>query len=202
MKKDILKWNLQHFNDLEGEPEDKQDEEPKKNDEEKTFTQEEVNKIVAGRLTEEKRKQEEEKKKLVEDAKKKEELAKLSEKERAEKQLELDRQEIEKERKELQKMKLINQAEKILSEKGIPSDLAEYLVTDEDESTFENIKKVNEVWNKAIERTVTEKLKGDTPKKSTESKNITKKDLDKMGYMQRLNFKQQNPDEYKKIMEG
>lgn len=119
---------------------------------EKLYTVDEVNNIVSKRLKKEKDKQE----KALAEAKR---LAELSEDDRVKEQLKLDREAFENERMEFLKEKMNVQAEKELINNGLPASFTKYVVTDEAESTLQNIKAFKSEWDKALEAAVKERIK-------------------------------------------
>ena len=96
-----------------------------------------------------------------------EELAKLSEKERLAKELEIQRNEFEAEKSKFQRERLTLQTEKDLINKNLPPEFAELLVSENAEKTLEKINMFEASWQAAIERAIDEKVKGRTPKGST-----------------------------------
>lgn len=208
-----MKWklNLQHFADEENQTDEVQEDNTDDTEEEKKLTQEEFNKALSKRLEKErdkmKREMESALKKEREEAEKKakeaEELAKLSEKERAEHEFKKEREKFEEERKQFQREKLKLETTKDLQSRGLPTDFAEYVLGEDDQTTFDNIKQFEEVWKRSIEEAVNEKLKGTTPQKPGYKKaSLTQEQFDKMGYTQRLKVKQDYPDLYKQFTEG
>lgn len=177
MKKNIVegkfKINLQLFGDEGGTPPANEGEEGNGEKgtgeegagEEKSFTQEELNQKIKERLAREKVKFEEEyKTKLALEKKEAERLAKLGEDEREKEILRTAKEEFETERLTFQREKLELQVTKELAEKGLPITFANLLVTDDADTSLENIKSFEKDWQDALERAVTEKLKGTSPK--------------------------------------
>lgn len=119
---------------------------------EKTFTQEEVDKMIAKRLKREKEKAEAEK------------LAKMSEKERQQALFDKQVKEFEETKKAFENEKLLNETTKQLATKNLPVEFADMLKGSDAESTFENIKVFEEKFNKALEASINERLKRNVPK--------------------------------------
>ena len=128
-------------------------EEGSKVEETKLFTQEQVDAMINKRLAKEKRKQAEAKR-----------LAELSEDDRVKEQLKLDREAFENERLEFLKEKMNVQAEKELINNGLPASFTKYVVTDEAESTLQNIKAFKQEWDKALEAAVKDRIKSNAKK--------------------------------------
>lgn len=129
----------------------------------KTFTQEELNAIIDKRLERERRDAQARIDKAVTEAQK---LAKMSADERAEH----ERQELQKklaEREaEITKRELRAEAKSQLSDKGLPVELAEVLPYTDADTTNAALVAVEKVFRQAVEKGVTERLKGNAPKVS------------------------------------
>ena len=135
--------------------------EVKAKEEVKTFTQEEVDKIIAKRIAREKKDIEA---KIEAERKQAEELAKLSEQDKAKKLLEIKEKELEEKIKAFENEKLLNETSKQLASKNLPTEFAEILKGVDAETTFENIKVFEEKFNAALEVKVNERLRGNVPK--------------------------------------
>ena len=158
-------------------------EEIKTQEEVKTFTQEEVNSILEKRLAREIKKIEAEKQKAMElelkaELEEAEKLAKMSEAERVKAKAEKERAKFEKERKKFEEeMRLFNQERMLnttmptLSEKNLPVEFASFLRADNAEQIMENISVFDRHFNEAVEKVVTERLRGKVPTSSVSSKN-------------------------------
>ena len=129
----------------------------------KTFTQDELNAIIDKRLERERRDAQARIDKAVTEAQK---LAKMSADERAEH----ERQELQKklaEREaEITKRELRAEAKSQLSDKGLPVELAEVLPYTDADTTNAALAAVEKVFRQAVEKGVTERLKGNAPKVS------------------------------------
>ena len=130
----------------------------------KTFTQEEVDKMISKRLQRERK---DIKAQIEAERKQAEELAKLSEQEKASKLLELKEKELNDKIKAFENEKLLNETSKQLDSKNLPIEFAEMLKGKDAESTFENIKAFEIKFNEALEKMVTERLRGNVPKAGT-----------------------------------
>ena len=164
-----------------------------KTSEAKTFTQEEVDKIIKDRLARERvkaEKEQEEAKKLAKmnaDEKAKYEHDKLVE--------ELNQLKAEKSRRELQ-----DTARGLLQEKNIDTDLLPFLDYTDAESCKASIDKLSSAWNKAIEKAVNDRIKTNTvPKMANNTNTITKEQFNKMNYQQKLELYNKNKDLYDKL---
>ena len=150
----------------------------------KTFTQEEVNEMISKRLQRERK---DIKAQIEAERKQAEELAKLSEQEKASKLLELKEKELNDKMKAFENEKLLNETSKQLASKNLPIEFAEMLKGNDAEKTFENIQLFEAKFNEAVEKVVTERLRGNVPKTTTSSSltSITKEQFKKMDLMQR-----------------
>lgn len=131
----------------------------------KSFTQEELDKIVQKRLAETKERFEKELKSTI--AKEREEaerLAKLSAEEKEKELTSKQREEITQKERELAiRENKLNAIDKLV-ELGIPVKLVDFVVSDDATRTEEGINKLNEAWKEAISQSVADKLKGSSPK--------------------------------------
>ena len=163
----------------------------------KTFTQEEVDKIVNKRLARERKDIEA---KIEAERAEAERLAKLSEAERQKAMFEKQVAEFEATKRAFEQEKLLNETSKQLASKNLPIEFAEMLKAQDAESTFENIKIFEAKFNEAVERLVNERLKGNTPKaKSDVSTGITKETFSKMSYKEKLELFNSDPELYDKL---
>ena len=163
----------------------------------KTFTQEEVDKMIQKRLSRERKDIEA---KIEAERKEAEELAKLSEAEKQKKLFEKQVAEFEATKRAFEQEKLLNETSKQLASKNLPIEFAEMLKAQDAESTFENIKIFETKFNEAVERLVNERLKGKTPKAQTGAvEGVTKEAFNKMSYMERLELYNSDPELYNKL---
>ena len=138
--------------------------EPK--EQEKTFTRDELNKIVS---TEKAKALEEYKAQVEADKSEAEKLAKMKNDEKLQYQLEKSNKEKNDALAELNAYKLKEEAIKIASDKGLEVSLLNLIdfKTITAEKLNENIDNLSAVFNKAVEKTVNERLKEDTPTTKT-----------------------------------
>lgn len=174
---DELKLNLQLFTD-DGDGEGNTGGEEDKSKETKTYKQDEVDKLIQSetdkRVTEalktSRAKWEAEyQSKLEKEKEEVERLSKLSAKEKEEelrKQKELELQ--EKENKLIYRELQLDTIG-ILSDAELPVGFADFLIKENAETTKANIDKFKTEWQKAIEKAVDEKLKGNSPRKNETS---------------------------------
>ena len=150
----------------------------------KTFTQEEVDKMISKRLQRERKDIEA---KIEAERKEAEELSRLSEQERQKKLFEKQVKEFEETKRAFENERLLNETSKQLASKNLPIEFAEMLKGNDAESTFENIKLFEAKFNESVEKVVTERLRGAVPKTTTTPNiaSITKEQFNKMNLVQR-----------------
>lgn len=176
----------------------------------KTFTKDEVDKLlqsesdkrVSKALETAKSKWEQEyQKKLEVEKSEAEKLAKMSESERLQAEFEKQREAFEAERKEFQRERLEAQTVKELSQSGLPVQFATYLMADDADTIKINIDTFKSQWQQAIEEAVNERLKGSTPKSANVAgKTMTKQEFAQLEYHQRAEFMKKNPDLVKRLL--
>ena len=167
----------------------------------KTFTQEEVDKIIAKRLAREKKDIEE---KIEKERKEAEELAKLSEAEKQRKLFEKEKAEFEETKRAYEKEKLLNETQKQLSQRNLPISMAKHLVGENAEGTLENITELDKDFNSALEKMVNETLKGNTLKGGTtkinNSDTLSKEQFNRMTYKERMKLYEEDRELYNSLM--
>ena len=164
----------------------------------KTFTQEEVDKMITKRLQRERKDIEA---KIEAERKEAEELAKLSEQERQKKLFEKQVKEFEETKRAFENERLLNETSKQLASKNLPIEFAEMLKGNNAEKTFENIQLFEAKFNEAVEKAVTERLRGNVPKTTTSSSatSITKEQFNKMDLAQRQKLFNDNRELYNEL---
>lgn len=150
---------------------------------EKIFTQADIDKIVNERLAREKKKiekanEEKYQAQLKAELEESEKLAKMSEAERVKAQAEKERKQFETERAKFEEEmrafneeRMLNTTMKTLAEKNLPVEFAQFLKVDNADDIMENISVFEKHFNEALEKMVNQRLKGRTPNVSTLSKN-------------------------------
>lgn len=142
----------------------------------KTFTQEEVNKLVGSTRVEEKQKNEQAIKDAVASAiAEYERKAKLTEEER-EKEAKTKREAELKSREEsitLRERKI--EAKELLASKNIPTELVDFVIDLDDKVMKENIENLTKAYNASVENGIADKLKGNPPKDFSNSGNESTK---------------------------
>lgn len=163
--------NLQLFADDEAETEVDQANVDAEKETEKTFTQDEVNKIVQDRLAKEKAKNE----KAQEEAKK---LAKMNAEQKNQYMVEQLQKELEEYKNKEAKNDMIKEANSMLKDNDItlPDDVVAMLIGDNAEDTKVCVDSFSKAFKTAVERAVNEKLKGKTPKQKSVA-GLTREDI-------------------------
>lgn len=163
--------NLQLFADDEAETEVDQANVDAEKETEKTFTQDEVNKIVQDRLAKEKAKNE----KAQEEAKK---LAKMNAEQKNQYMVEQLQKELEEYKTKEAKNDMIKEANSMLKEADInlPDEVVAMLIGDNADDTKICVDSFSKAFKTAVERAVNEKLKGKTPKQKSVA-GLTREDI-------------------------
>lgn len=163
--------NLQLFADEEAETEVDQTNVDAEKETEKTFTQDEVNKIVQDRLAKGKAKNE----KAQEEAKK---LAKMNAEQKNQYMVEQLQKELEEYKTKEAKNDMIKEANSMLKETDInlPDEVVAMLIGDNAEDTKICVDSFSKAFKTAVERAVNEKLKGKTPKQKSVA-GLTREDI-------------------------
>lgn len=189
----------------------------------KTFTEEEVAKLVQSQVdkrvtdalkTAKTKWENEYQTKLQEEKAEAERLANMTAKERKEEeirkiqeQIDIERAEFEKQREQFEREKLTLSTVKELNAKKLPVEFAEFLVTGNEETTKSNLEKFEEKWNatlqQAIEKHVQERLQSTTKPKTApkvENRIMTRKEFANLPYAERQKLIAENPDIVKQIL--
>lgn len=156
IEKPMVEQNAKPIVEQDAKPMVKQSEEPI----EKTFTQEQVNQIIKKRLEKEKEKFREE---LEAEKNEAERLAKMSASEREIELLKKDREKFELEKQQFARERMLMETNKQMIQRNLPTDFAEYLLSDSAEKTLDNINQFQKTWDMAINNAVNAKLAGTSP---------------------------------------
>lgn len=169
------------------------------------FTQEDVNTAIEARLLRERKKfnaqleakaEELVKTKLEE----KQRISALSEDERKEELLTQREKDLKDLEDKLNYRERFTDTEKALRDRKLPSTFAKFLIAEDEEKTFDNVKEFQKSYEEALKDGVTEALRGDTPKASTTKVNaVTKDKFAKMSYLERLELKRKDEELYNKL---
>lgn len=180
--------------------------------EEKTFTQAEVDEIVAKRLARETKKIEAEKEKsyqakLEAERLESEKLSKMNEAEKAkalaekrEKQLREREEALLVKEREIEQERISRQTMQMLGERKIPVELAQFITSNNADEIMDNVNTFEKCFNEAVEKVVTERLRGKTPTTSIVSNGkITKEQFNKMRIDERSKLFKENPSLYAEL---
>lgn len=167
---------------------------------EKTFTQAELDDIVKKEKAKAKRSAEKEYKAKMDEAEK---LRKMNADEKAEYEARKQAEYIAELEAKINRSGLEKEASKMLSEAGIVAgdEILAFVVKDSAESTQETVNGFTELVNQLADNKVKEMLKGKTPRKVEQSTAgaITKEQFDRMGYKDRNELLQSNPELYAQL---
>lgn len=140
----------------------------------KTFTQEELDKIVQGRIAKERKAWE---KHLEDEKTEAQKLETMSEKEKKKYQEEKRIKELDDREAAITRRELTAQAKVQLADKGIPTELAEILNLTDADSCKKSIETVEKAFQSAVEKAVEEKIKGREPMKKAKDVKLTDEEL-------------------------
>ena len=160
-------------NDDQGTGQDNQDS-GEGGQETKTFTKEELDKIVQGRIAKERKAWE---KHLEDEKTEAQKLETMSEKEKKKYQEEKRIKELDDREAAITRRELTAQAKVQLADKGIPTELAEILILTDADSCKKSIETVEKAFQSAVEKAVEEKIKGREPMKKAKDVKLTDEEL-------------------------
>lgn len=167
---------------------------------ERTFTQAELDDIIKKEKAKAKRSAEREYKAKMDEAEK---LRKMNAEQKAEYEAQKQAERIAELEAQLNRNGLEKEASKMLSEAGIVAsdDILSFVVKHDAEGTQEAVNALSSLVNDLADKKVSEMLKGKTPKKVEQSTTgaITKTQFDKMGYKDRNELLQNNPELYHQL---
>lgn len=127
---------------------------------EKLFTQDQVNQIIKKRLEKEKDKFRQE---LEAERNEAERLAKMSASERDKEMLRIEKEKFEAEKQQFARERMLMETNKQMIQRNLPTDFAEYLLSDSAEKTLDNINQFQKTWDAALNSAVNAKLAGTSP---------------------------------------
>lgn len=140
----------------------------------KTFTQEELDKIVQGRIAKERKAWE---KHLEDEKTEAQKLETMSEKEKKKYQEEKRIKDLDDREAAITRRELTAQAKVQLADKGIPTELAEILILTDADSCKKSIETVEKAFQTAVQRAVEERIKGREPMKKAKDAKLTDEEL-------------------------
>ena len=170
------------------------------NDTVKTFTLEEVQKMIQSetdkRVTQALKTAELKNNKKVKEAEK---LATMSATEKYEYELQQREQAIADKERELTLAENKAAAASILADKGISATLVDLVVTDDADTMHDNIDKLDKAFKASVKAEVEKRLASNAPKSGLSNNTITKESFNKMSLKDAQNLYKTNPELYKKL---
>ena len=168
----------------------------------KTYTEEEVQRLLQSesdkRVTEALKKQAKKNEEKVREAEK---LAKMSADEKYEYELEQREKAIAIKEKELALAENKNVASKILADKGISLELVDFVIAEDAETMKSNIDKLDKAFKKSVKNEVEKRLSSSVPKKNLGNPDtITLEQFNKMSINEQNRLYQENPEIYKTLV--
>ena len=149
----------------------------------KTFTQEDVDKLIAKRVSEEAVKNQDAINQAVENALAEERRkAQLTAEEREKEARSKREKELQDRENDVTLRERRIQAQELLQDKKIPIDLVDFVVDLDEAKTKDNIDKLAKTYNKSVETGVTDKLKGTPPTDFSNSNTNNEADKSKKNY--------------------
>ena len=171
------------------------------NEEVKTYTQEEVDKLLQQeadrRVTSALKKQAE---KFEREKAESEKLRDMDEQQRKEYEYEKKVKELENKEREFNLMQNKLEASKIMGEHGLPVSFVDYIVAEDAETMMANITNFETQWKAAVADAVSARIAQPAPKGSNVSQTgLTKETFKKMSLAQQSEIYRTNPDLYKQL---
>lgn len=169
--------------------------------EQKTFTQEEMEKLLQKegdrRVTSAQSKWEKEADKRVSQAEK---LAKMDEDSKAQFQMEEREKALEQREKDLTLNANRVECSRILTEKGLPAELTDFVVSDDAEIMNDNIKLFERVIKDTVSKEVLERIGSDSPQTGGNSGGtVTKESFRKMNLGEQMEIYNRDPELYNRL---
>lgn len=167
----------------------------------KTFTQEEVNKMLQEeadrRVSAALKKQEH---KFLSQMQEAEKLRAMNEEQKVQYQLEQREKQIANKEKEFALLQNKYEAQSIMSEKNIPLAFVDFIVAEDAETMMNNISLFEREFRAAVRMEVDKRIASPTPKAGIgAAKGITREEFSKMNIQQRSELYMQDPELYKQL---
>lgn len=170
---EVLNENIEN-NSVKTEGQDVNQEKETENKDVKSFTQEELDKIIKSNVDRALAKATKEAEEKQEEAKR---LAKMNAEQKAKYELEKAEERLAQREAEITKRELTAEAKSILSDKGLPTDLHSLLNYESAETVQSGIEALERAIQQSTEKAVEDRLKGSTPKVSTGISKLTKDEI-------------------------
>ncbi|MBP3930555.1 MAG: DUF4355 domain-containing protein, partial [Peptostreptococcaceae bacterium] len=111
-----------------------------------------------------------------------------------------ERKEFEAMRKQFEYEKRVNSTSKVLASNNLPVEFADFLIAESDEATTQRVDLFKNAFNEALEKALTERLRGNTPKVGvSSSKEISKKEFRNMSYKEKMDLYNKDKDLFDKL---
>ena len=158
---------------------------------EKKYTDAEVDAIIDKKFA---------KWKLEQEAKENEakKLAKMNADEKQKYQLDQREQELANREQAIVRKELTAEAKAMLSERGLPVELVGVVDLSNAEAVTESVASIQKTWEDAVQKGVSDRMKGSAPIKTApqNSNELTKAQFYRMSHAEKANLKQTNPELY------
>ena len=158
---------------------------------EKKYTDAEVDEIINKKFAKWKSEQE-----AKENEAKK--LAKMNADEKQKYQLDQREQELANREQAIARKELTAEAKAMLSERGLPVELVNVVDLSNAEAVTESVASIQKSWEDAVQKGVSDRMKGSAPIKTAPQNNneLTKAQFYRMSHAEKANLKQTNPELY------
>nr|DAT30377.1 MAG TPA: capsid scaffolding protein [Caudoviricetes sp.] len=125
-------------------------------------------------------------------------LAKMNADEKQKYQLDQREQELANREQVLARKELTAEAKAMLSERGLPVELVAVVDLSNAEAVTESVASIQKTWEDAVQKGVSERMKGSAPIKTAPQNNneLTKAQFYRMSHAEKANLKQTNPELY------
>jgi hypothetical protein len=168
----------------------------------KTYSEAEVTELIQReadkRVTAALKKQEHKFNQKISEAQK---FATMSEEQKKEALIEQKLAEYEAKEKEWARKENLLEANKVLQDRGLPTQFAEWIVADEAETMMENITAFEKLFKAAVNDAVSLKIASPTPKSGTTAQGgITKESFKKLSSFEQQEIYRSNPQLYKQLV--
>ena len=168
----------------------------------KTYTQDEVDKLLQReadkRVSEALKKADRKKEAAVKEAEK---LAKMDADEKYKYELEQREKQLQEREQKLALLENSNEASKILASKGLSISLVDFVVAEDADTMMGNIKLLEQEFKKSVKDEVEKRLGSKTPKNNLPDGTLTKDTFAKLSIVEQQKLYDENPSLYKKLMD-
>lgn len=125
-------------------------------------------------------------------------LAKMNADEKQKYQLDQREQELANREQAIARKELTAEAKAMLSERGLPVELVAVVDLSNAEAVTESVASIQKTWEDAVQKGVSDRMKGSAPIKTAPQNNneLTKAQFYRMTHAEKANLKQTNPELY------